>query len=63
MLAGRENRGWKERALADRLGMSARTLQAWRQKGRGPKWVKLGSSVRYLEQSVEDWLKERERSR
>lgn len=37
--------------LAERWGMSAGTLENWRQDGRGPKFVKLGrggsGSVRY----------------
>lgn len=36
-----------ERQLAAYWGISARTLQRWRIEGRGPRYVKLGRSVRY----------------
>jgi hypothetical protein len=36
----------KSRA-ADFLGFSIRTLQAWRWRGGGPKFCKIGRSVRY----------------
>jgi predicted DNA-binding transcriptional regulator AlpA len=58
-----EVKAWKERELAERLDLSIRTLQAWRLRGVGPRWVKLGASVRYLEPHIIDWLKERGRSR
>jgi predicted DNA-binding transcriptional regulator AlpA len=36
-----------ESQAADFLGLSVRTLQAWRWRGGGPKFCKLGRSVRY----------------
>jgi predicted DNA-binding transcriptional regulator AlpA len=36
-----------EHQAADFLGISVRTLQAWRVRGGGPRYVKLGRSVRY----------------
>lgn len=36
-----------ERQLAAYWGISSRTLQRWRIEGRGPRYVKLGRSVRY----------------
>lgn len=39
--------------LAERWKFSANTLKVWRVKGRGPDYIKIGSSVRY---SIEDIL-------
>lgn len=43
--------------LAAALGLSHRTLAAWRSNRRGgPAWVKCGSAVRYRRQDVTAWL-------
>jgi predicted DNA-binding transcriptional regulator AlpA len=36
-----------ESQAAELLGLSSRTLQAWRVRGVGPRYTKLGRSVRY----------------
>lgn len=36
-----------EREAAEVLQISVRTLQAWRVKGGGPRYIKIGRSVRY----------------
>lgn len=41
-----------ERDVAEVLRMKVTTLRAWRLKGRGPKFVKFGSAVRYLASDV-----------
>jgi predicted site-specific integrase-resolvase len=33
---------------AERLGLSVATLRAWRHRGKGPRFVRLGRAVRYL---------------
>jgi len=33
--------------LAERWGMSPRTLENWRSTGKGPAYVKIGGQVRY----------------
>jgi len=43
-----------ERELADRTGISRRSLQGWRQKGRGPRWVKLGGRVLYDASAIDN---------
>jgi excisionase family DNA binding protein len=45
-----------EREAAERLQMSQRTLQAWRTRGEGPRFLKLGRSVRYTEQELDSWM-------
>ncbi len=39
------------------LSVSARTLQAWRLRGGGPAYVKIGKAVRYKRRDVSEWLK------
>ena len=36
-----------EKALALRLGVEVKTLQNWRGQGKGPRFYKIGRSVRY----------------
>ncbi|MCU1256766.1 MAG: hypothetical protein JWM83_3065 [Candidatus Angelobacter sp.] len=35
------------REAAEMLGTTVGTLKSWRSRGLGPKWVKLGTAVRY----------------
>lgn len=44
-----------EKDLAQRLGLSVRTIQRWRWAGRGPSYLKLGGRVVYRLADVEDW--------
>lgn len=50
-----------ERAAADALGLSVRTLQAWRCRGNGPPFVKAGKSVRYNYATLMKWADSRTR--
>jgi predicted DNA-binding transcriptional regulator AlpA len=38
------------------LGLKPSTLAAWRHKGRGPKYLKIGRSCFYREADIEEWL-------
>lgn len=44
------------RELAVRLGKSPAALANWRYLGLGPKFVKVGRSIRYRVADVENWL-------
>jgi predicted DNA-binding transcriptional regulator AlpA len=46
--------------LADRLGLTQRTLSEKRIRGTGPAYVRIGKSVRYRPESVDAWLLEQE---
>ena len=46
----------KEGQVARQLNLSVRTLQNWRLQGRGPAHQKLGASVRYAPEVIEDWV-------
>ena len=39
--------------VADRLGVSPFTVRAWRRKGNGPRFMKMGRAVRYRSEDVE----------
>lgn len=47
---------YTETQLAAILNCSRRTLQGWRQTGKGPLFVKLGSSIRYSRKDVQAYL-------
>ena len=46
-----------ERAVAELLGLSVATLRAWRHRGKGPRFLRLGRSVRYLPSDVADFVR------
>jgi excisionase family DNA binding protein len=50
-----------ERQAAEFLTVRVKTLQAWRVRGRGPKFIKLGGSVRYRREDLEQFLDEHTR--
>jgi predicted site-specific integrase-resolvase len=45
-----------ESHAATRLGLKVATLRAWRHKGRGPAFVRLGRAIRYLATDIDDFL-------
>lgn len=51
-----ENALITEAAAADYLGISIRTIQAWRVRGGGPSYVKMGKSVRYRPSDIQSWI-------
>jgi excisionase family DNA binding protein len=50
-------RALTEREIAERLGLSVATLRAWRHRGKGPRFLRLGRSVRYLPSDVDDFVR------
>jgi hypothetical protein len=47
-----------EEQLAKQLSVSVASLRRWRLLNRGPKFIKVGSLVRYRPDDVERWLGE-----
>ncbi|WP_018231419.1 helix-turn-helix transcriptional regulator [Thioalkalivibrio thiocyanodenitrificans] len=47
---------------AERLGLKRTTLEAWRVRGFGPRFVKLGRCVRYRAADLDSWLESRTRT-
>jgi excisionase family DNA binding protein len=41
--------------VASRLGVSRFTVRAWRLKGHGPKFLKMGRAVRYRPEDVDEY--------
>lgn len=49
------NRLLREDEAAEFLNYSVRTLQGWRRIGKGPKFKRLGRSIRYRYKDLQDW--------
>ena len=47
---------------AEYLGLQPATLEAWRCRGGGPSFVKLGRAVRYRNEDLAKWVESRTRS-
>ena len=45
-----------EQKVASKLAISVRSLQAWRAKGKGPKFTKLGRAIRYGHSHLVEWI-------
>jgi excisionase family DNA binding protein len=45
-----------EQQAAEVLAIKVKTLQAWRVRGGGPKFVKVGRLVRYTKVDLEDFI-------
>jgi predicted DNA-binding transcriptional regulator AlpA len=50
-----ERRVLSETELAQRWGISPKTLQRWRTEGRGPKYLKLSKRVTYPLESITEY--------
>lgn len=48
-----------ESVVARQIGCEVKALQAWRCRGFGPEFVKVGRLVRYDPRKVEAWVKSR----
>jgi predicted DNA-binding transcriptional regulator AlpA len=46
-----------ERQVAKQLGLSVATLRAWRHRGKGPRFLRLGRSVRYLPSDGDEFVR------
>lgn len=41
-----------------RMGVTRQTMQRWRKRGYGPKYLKVGKEYRYSEREIVSWLGE-----
>lgn len=48
-----------EREAAEFLAVSPATLNAWRTRRQGPRYIKLGRAVRYQQADLAAWLESR----
>jgi predicted DNA-binding transcriptional regulator AlpA len=46
-----------EREAAVRLGLTCATLRAWRHRGTGPPFLRLGRAIRYLSSDIDEFLR------
>ena len=53
----RRTKALTERQVAEQLGLSVATLRAWRHRGKGPRFLRLGRSVRYLPADVDEFVR------
>lgn len=54
---------FREDRAADLLDVENRTLQAWRRKGTGPRYVRISARcIRYSRRELLRWIQERQRS-
>jgi len=44
-----------QKELAELWGISTKTLEAWRAKGVGPSYKKLGNNIRYTRSDIENY--------
>jgi predicted DNA-binding transcriptional regulator AlpA len=49
----------KENAVAEILGVSVATVRRWRLLEQGPRYIKIGASVRYSPDDLSSWLESR----
>ena len=56
---GQTTRLLNEYDVADTFRLSVATMRHWRLTGKGPKWLKLGSAVRYRPEDVQAYLEGR----
>lgn len=52
---------YAEEVIAGHLVCGVKTLQAWRHRGGGPAYIKIGRLVRYLGRDVNQWTAGRTR--
>lgn len=58
-----EHRLMNENDAADLLGYSVRSLQNWRVRGGGPKFVRVSArSIRYRTRDLVEWIENRTRT-
>jgi excisionase family DNA binding protein len=55
-LRGNMNSLLTEQDVAKQLHVSLAALRRWRLEGRGPRFIKVGSLVRYRPEELEEWL-------
>jgi predicted DNA-binding transcriptional regulator AlpA len=49
---------YSPKQVAAMLGFNKRTLNNWRYRKRGPKYLKIGNTIRYEEKDIQDFIKQ-----
>lgn len=51
---------WTEKETARYIGFDARTLQSWRMKGTGPRYVQISPRcIRYRPEDINQWIEQK----
>lgn len=50
---------WKTKQAADYLQVKGTTLEQWRWNGKGPRFIKMGRSVRYRKTDLDAFIEAR----
>lgn len=53
------SRHLRPKSVADLLGVTEQTLAAWRSQRRGPPFVRVEGAIRYAEEELQRYLRER----
>lgn len=56
-----DDRFWRPEDLAFTLSVTKDVLRQWREKGLGPRWVRIGRQIRYDPGAVRDWIRKHEK--
>lgn len=56
-MKGTRTTAMTEQLVAEQLGLSVATLRAWRHRGTGPRFVRLGRAVRYLPSDIDEFIR------
>jgi len=48
-----------QRAMSKILRITTKTAEAWRSRGGGPRYVKVGALVRYRKSDIAEWIERR----
>ncbi len=48
---------WTNRELAEYVQVPVTTVDYWRFKGTGPRFVRIGRHVRYQQSDIDQWLR------
>lgn len=49
---------YKPQELANELGVSVHTLNTWRSRNKGPRFVRVAGRIHYMRTDVEQWIQE-----
>ena len=47
---------YKPQELATELGVSVHTLNTWRSRNKGPKFVRIAGRIHYMRTDVQEWI-------
>jgi predicted DNA-binding transcriptional regulator AlpA len=61
-MASMSNTPRDTKGAADKIGVKPATLEAWRCRGGGPRFAKIGRAVRYYDSDLDEFIEARKRT-